>query len=189
MLLAEQAYLRAWPGSSIRLTRALGYLGRKEVRMSDDPEDTGDLHSERIYLQRIARDMRTMCNLMGKFVFMMERAESEVPENVRRFTGYMHDIHDITYMYEERGLPVPRHQLNEMERCDDRYRQILKAQHEVGGAFEKIRTEMAPDQENRWDHTRQLTFKGEKRKDNSHGKSPVAEGNQRPPGAKGRAGF
>jgi len=144
----------------------------------------GDLPIE-AYLERLCREMTTTRRLMSKFVNSMERAESEVPESVRRFTTYMHDIHDITYMYEERGLVVPRWILDEMQRCDDRLRQILKDQHQVGGAFERVRVEMAGDKENRWDHTRALTFKGEKRKENSHGQPPMAEGQKRPSGAEG----
>ena len=62
-------------------------------------------------------------------------------------------------MYEELGQPVPKHLLDELQRVDDRYRQVLKTMHSEGGALEKIRREMAEDPENRWDHTRQLTFK------------------------------
>ncbi len=43
-----------------------------------------------------------------------------------------------------------------MERCDDRYRQILDEMHKDGGTFERVRREMAKDPLNRWDHTRQL---------------------------------
>jgi hypothetical protein len=87
---------------------------------------------------------------------LIEQAESEVPEYMRRFSGYMHDLHDIRYMYEELGQPAPRHLLAEMERCDDRFRQLLDRLHGEGGAFAKVRREMASDPENRWDHTRLL---------------------------------
>jgi hypothetical protein len=85
-------------------------------------------------------------------------AEKEVPEFMRRFANYMHDIHDIRYMYESLGHPIPDHLLRELERCDDRYRQLLVKLHDLGddGAFEKVRREMAKDPENRWDHTRLL---------------------------------
>ena len=72
----------------------------------------------------------------------------------------MHDVHDVKYMYEELGHKVPDHLLRELERLDDRYRQILKELNEEGSAFEQIRRKMAEDPENRWDHTRQLDFKG-----------------------------
>jgi hypothetical protein len=152
--------------------------------MSEEPENEKELLSERVYLQRIARDMRTMVNLMTRHIFILERAESEIPERVRRYTNYMHDIHDITYMYEERGLPVPQHQLREMERCDDRFRQILKEEFQ-GGTLDKVRREMSDDPENRWDHTKQLTFHGIKKKENINGQSPVAEEQKRPSGEKG----
>ncbi len=71
----------------------------------------------------------------------------------------MHDVHDIKFIYEEHGQKPPQHVLDELERLDDRYRQILKTHNTDGGAIEKIRREMAGDTENRWDHTKQLSFK------------------------------
>jgi hypothetical protein len=59
-------------------------------------------------------------------------------------------------MYEEHGHPIPDYILRELERLDDRYRQLLKELHLDGGTFEKVRREMAEDPENRWDHTRLL---------------------------------
>ena len=112
---------------------------------------------EEVTLERIARELKTIREFMSKVVNYMVDAESEVPEKMRRFINYMHDIHDVSYMYEEHGHPVPSHILREMERCDDRYRQLLAALHLDGGTFEKIRREMAKDPENRWDHTRLLT--------------------------------
>ena len=108
-------------------------------------------------LQRIAREQTTTRELMSKFVYaMVEQAEKEIPEFMRRFANYMHDLHDIKYIYEEGGQPVPPSILRELERCDDRYRQLVQALHTDGGAFEKVRREMAADPENRWDHTRFL---------------------------------
>jgi hypothetical protein len=108
-------------------------------------------------LERIAREQKTVRELTSKFVYaMIENAEQEVPEFMRRFANYMHDLHDIRYMYEELGHAPPVHILREMERCDDRYRQLLTKLHTDGGAFEKVRREMAADPENRWDHTRFL---------------------------------
>jgi hypothetical protein len=69
----------------------------------------------------------------------------------------MHDVHDIIYIYESRGQPCPPYVTMEIERLDDRYRQILKTHNTDGGIIEKIRREMAADPENRWDHTRLLT--------------------------------
>lgn len=108
-------------------------------------------------LKRIARELTTIRQGVGKVLFAISDAESEVPEKMRRFIMYMHDVHDVSYMYEERGLSVPEHIRREMERCDDRYRQLLQELHLDGGTFEKVRREMAKDPNNRWDHTRQLT--------------------------------
>jgi len=114
-----------------------------------------------VQLDRIAREQKTTRELTSKFVNAMEAAESEIPEFMRRFANYTHDLHDISYMYEERGIPVPPWIFREMERCDDRMHQRLKDLHDPAkdGRFEKIRREMATRDdahENRWDHTRLL---------------------------------
>lgn len=108
------------------------------------------------YLKRIADDIKIMRQQMTDVVNYMRDAESEIPEKMRRFIMYMHDVHDIKHLYEEHGQTPPIHVMKEMERCDDRYRQLLKELHMEGGTFEKVRREMAEDKENRWDHTRQL---------------------------------
>lgn len=107
-------------------------------------------------LNRIAREMATMRSMVVEIIKYIRDAESEVPEKMRRFMNYMHDLHDIKYMYEELGHPVPPHHLREMERCDDRFRQLIAEQNAAGGAFDRVRRDMASDPMNRWDHTRQL---------------------------------
>jgi hypothetical protein len=115
-------------------------------------------------LKSIRQEASANKQLMQKLVFaLIENAEAEVPEFMRRFANYMHDLHDIRYMYEELGHAAPIHILREMERCDDRFRQLLDRLHTDGGAFEKVRREMASDPENRWDHTRFLPKQGAKR--------------------------
>ena len=110
-----------------------------------------------VQLDRIGREQKTTRELISKFVYVMiENAEAEIPEFMRRFANYMHDIHDIKYMYEDVGSAVPLHILRECERLDDRYRQLVTRLHSDGGAFEKVRREMAADPANRWDHTRFL---------------------------------
>jgi hypothetical protein len=107
-------------------------------------------------LNRISREVTTTRELTSKFVNSMIDAEVEIPESMRRFMNYMHDVHDVRYMYEELGHPVPAHLLRETERLDDRYRQLLTKLHTDGGTFEKVRRDMADDPLNRWDHTRFL---------------------------------
>ena len=127
--------------------------------MSDEQERPRNDQPAEVLLRWIADDMKIIRQTLVKISFYIGEAESEVPEKVRRFMNYMHDVHDIKYMYEEIGHPVPQHLRDELERLDDRYRQILKTLHTEGGAFEKVRREMAADPENRWDHTKQLDFK------------------------------
>lgn len=115
--------------------------------------------TERDLLFRIARELTTMRKQNTELLGFFRDAEAEVPESLRRFANYMHDCHDIKYMYDELGHPPPKHLLDELERVDDRYRQILQKHNTDGGAIEKIRREMAGDAENRWDHTKALEFK------------------------------
>lgn len=121
-------------------------------------EDYEQLMAE---LNRQSRELKVIRELVVRGVNDMINAETEVPEKMRRFVQYMHDVHDISYMYEERGLPVPPHIHREMERCDDRFRQLVAELHLDGGTFERVRREMASDPDNRWDHTRLLTRRGE----------------------------
>lgn len=107
-------------------------------------------------LNRIGRELKTIRELLVAVVAAIRDAESEIPEKMRRFMTYMHDIHDVKYMYETQGHVIPEHLAHELRRCDDRYRQLLDELHLDGGAFEKIRREMAKDPGNRWDHTRLL---------------------------------
>lgn len=118
-----------------------------------------DSVTERDLLFRIYRELVTIRKQNTELVRFMRDAETEVPESLRRFANYFHDIHDIKYMYEEHGVRPPEHVVQEIERLDDRYRQILQAHNTDGGAIEKIRREMAADPENRYNHTKELTFK------------------------------
>lgn len=128
--------------------------------MTDEPEyKLDDSITERDLLFRIARELTTLRKQNTELLGFMRDAETEVPESLRRFANYMHDVHDIKYMYEELGHPAPQHLRDELERLDDRYRQILKGHNTDGGAIEKIRRGMSGDDENNWDHTKQLTFK------------------------------
>ncbi len=115
-----------------------------------------DERNEMTELTEIRRDMKTIRELVGKVIFYISDAESEIPEKMRRFMNYMHDVHDIKYMYEEQGHDVPRYILDELERLDDRYRQVLSEMTAAGGAFDKVRRGMAADPMNKWDHTKQL---------------------------------
>jgi hypothetical protein len=108
-------------------------------------------------LQIIAQEMVKIRKQLTEVIGYIREAESEIPEKIRRFGMHMNTIHDAMDMYKELGQPVPKYILREVERCDDRMRQLLNEVHAEGGAFAKIRAEMAKDTENRWDHTRLLT--------------------------------
>ena len=107
-------------------------------------------------LNQIAKDISVLRDLTSKYVNAQHEAESEIPEKLRRFTTYWHALHDIVSMYEERGTVAPDYVKREMERCDDRFRQLLSEAHLDGNVFEQVRRKMADDPNNRWDHTRVL---------------------------------
>ena len=111
---------------------------------------------DQAHLSNIARDIRAVLLEIREVTKYMVDAESEVAEKMRRFIMYMHDIHDICHIYEERGLPVPSYVLREMERCDDRFRHLLEDAHADQGTFERVRQEMTERTGNRWDWSHQL---------------------------------
>lgn len=115
------------------------------------------LHPPEVYLERISKELTLMRQMMSKSVNATAEAESEIPESMRRFANYYHDVVHIKGEYVSLGLAAPPHVDREMERCDDRFRQLLVKHHLDGGTFEKVRREMAEDPDNRWDHTRLLT--------------------------------
>ena len=117
---------------------------------------TDDHHPPEVYLKRIADDMKIIRQGMTDLMSYVRDAEKEVPERIRRFVMYMHDVHDMMQMYHEIGQEPPDYVKSEARRCDDRYRQILLEMFADAGAFEKVRREMAADPENRWEHTRFL---------------------------------
>lgn len=127
--------------------------------MTEPEYKLDDSVTDRDLLFRIARELTQLRQQNTELLRFYRDAEKEIPESLRRFANYFHDVHDIKYMYEEHGQRPPQHILDEIERLDDRYRQILKAHNSDGGAIEKIRREMSGDSENRYDHTKSLTFK------------------------------
>ena len=134
-----------------------------------------DYHKPEVYLERCSRELTTIRQLVSKVVNAIHEAESEVPEKMRRFVMYLHDMHDVKNMFVEHGLEVPAYVMRELERCDDRLRQLLEQLHLDGGAFEKVRREMASDPRNRWDHSRELMApKGES--DESEASGPIGPG-------------
>lgn len=47
------------------------------------------------YLKRIHEDMKIIRQQLGKVINYMIDAEAEVPEKMRRFIMYLHDMHDV----------------------------------------------------------------------------------------------
>ena len=113
------------------------------------------------YLKNIARDIQSLKSQLAEVITYMHDAEAEVPEKIRRFMMYMHDVHDTLNFYRETGQEAPPHVKVEAERCDDRYRHLLTELYTDGGTFEKVRREMSKQPGNRWDHTRLLPKQGE----------------------------
>lgn len=116
----------------------------------DDAELVGELN-------RMNRELSSIRILLTQVTHFAREAESEIPESMRRFANYYHDVHDMIYAYENAGQQKPEWLNRELERCHDRFRQLLDKHHTDGGAFEKVRREMAADPLNRYDHTRLLS--------------------------------
>jgi hypothetical protein len=114
-------------------------------------------HADNVYLQRIARDMSEIRKMLTDVVRYMRDAESEVPEKIRRFTMYFHDVRDFVDMHRSLGQEPPEHILREIERCSDRFKHLLKDMYTDGGTFEKVRRDMTERGDNRYDHTRLIT--------------------------------
>ena len=130
-------------------------------------------------LAEIRRELATIRNLLSEGVRYLRDAESEIPERIRRFTHHMHSIHDIKYMYEELGVHPPKYLMDELERVDDRFRQLMAEENTEGGVFSKVRRDMATDPKNRYDHTRQLaapTHVKEKPTDETRPSEPKQDG-------------
>lgn len=104
----------------------------------------------------IFQELRMIRQLMSEGIRYLRDAEKEIPERIRRFSHHAHSIHDMKYMYEELGLDVPMWIRTEVERLDDRLRQLLAEEYAEGGTISKVRREMASDPANRYDHTRRI---------------------------------
>jgi hypothetical protein len=122
----------------------------------DTPTMSSGIDKDDPQLQRIARDMQAIRSMLTEVVNYMKDAESEIPEKMRRFIMYFHDVRDMVSMYREIGADVPGYVMREIERCDDRYRHLLEDLKTDTGAFEKVRQEMTQREGNRWDHSRLL---------------------------------
>lgn len=127
--------------------------------MNQESELKSDISlSDRDLLLRIAKELKTVRELTSKALFAMGEAEKEVPEKMRRFMNYFHDVVHVKGEYVSLGLSPPKEIDQEMERCADRARQLLHDLHTDGGHFERVRREMASHPAgNRYDHTRQLS--------------------------------
>lgn len=119
-------------------------------------------------LKNLARDMQQLRTQVQVALNAMKEAESEVPESMRRFANYFHDVVHIKGEYVSLGLKAPEHIDREMERCDDRYRHLVDdGRAPDGGWINKIREDMTKREGNRWDHSRLLP-KQEKAHETGH---------------------
>jgi hypothetical protein len=108
-------------------------------------------------VEEIRETNRLLKQLMNRFDMIIEavhKAEQEVPEYMRRFTMYYHDIIHINARYEELGIPMPLHLKDEMERSHDRMRHLIEQENSQGGTFYKIREKMDLEMGNRFKHFR-----------------------------------
>lgn len=108
-------------------------------------------------LKNMARDIQQLRSQMQQALNAAADAESEVPEKMRRFANYYHDVVHIKGEYVSLGLKAPDHVDREMERCDDRYRHMVDDGRDPdGGWINRIREDMTKRPGNRWDHEKLL---------------------------------
>lgn len=131
-----------------------------------------EIHPAEVYLQRISRDMRELTLMVREMVKYIKDAESEIPEKMRRFIMYFHDVHDIWWLYVQTGHEPPKHLRQEIERCADRYKHILDDLYGDTGAFERVRQEMAKRAGNRYDHSRMVSYETRNRDESNGGNAP-----------------
>ena len=98
---------------------------------------------EDLDIANMARDIRELRSMLTQVLNAVTDAETEIPEKMRRFMMYYHDVKDFVDMYHAIGVSCPDYILREIERCDDRYRQMLEDLNNDLGAFEKVRREMS----------------------------------------------
>ena len=122
--------------------------------MSDENEE---LQSAATYLKWIAADIKIIRQQSTEMMLAMREAEKEIPEKMRRFMNYFHDVVHVKGEYVSLGITPPEEINKEMERNHDRALQILHDLHSDGGHFEKVRREMTQHPvKPRFDHTRTL---------------------------------
>ncbi len=109
-----------------------------------------------LLLKRMSDDIKIIRVQLTEVMMHIRDAESEIPEKMRRFANYFHDVVHIKGEYVSLGLKAPDYIDREMERCADRFRHVLDDLHSDGGVFEQVRRDMAERPGNRYDHTRQL---------------------------------
>jgi len=107
-------------------------------------------------IANMARDISQLRTMLTQVINYMNEAESEVPEKMRRFMMYYHDVKDILDMHHQLGQEPPMYLKREIERCDDRYRHLLEDLNTDTGAFERVRQDMSKREGNRWEHERLL---------------------------------
>lgn len=117
--------------------------------MANDDQET--------YMKQMQQDIFAIKGMLIKVVNYMVEAESEIPEKMRRFIMYYHDVHDILALYHtQTGNEPPDYIKRELERCSDRYRHLLEDLYNDTGTFEQVRKEMTQREGNRYDYTHLL---------------------------------
>lgn len=131
--------------------------------MADEEKSTSAMEA---YLKNIARDIQAIRSQLTQVLNAIHEAESEVPEKMRRFIMYFHDVHDLVNFYHELGLGVPEYIKRETERCADRFRHLVEDLEKPGETFDRVRREMSTRPGNRYDHTKLLTAQQEQAYEN-----------------------
>lgn len=103
--------------------------------------------------EAVLEELRKLNSKIGLVLDAVHKAEQEVPEYMRRFTMYYHDLYHIRLAYDEKGVPPPEHIMIELERAHDRMRHILDEENNQGGTFHRIRQQMDKMEGNKYTHS------------------------------------
>ena len=90
----------------------------------------------------VLEELRKITKQLASVLGAIEKAESEVPEYMRRFVMYYHDIVHIREAHVQLGLTPPKSIDYEIERCSDRMAQLVDSEHNQGGTFHRVMEDM-----------------------------------------------
>lgn len=90
----------------------------------------------------ILKELQSLNAGLRTAITALEKAESEIPEHMRRFMMYMHDLVHVRWAYEEKGIMIPPYIDEAIEYAHDRLRVLIDRENQQGGAFDRGRQDL-----------------------------------------------